>query len=59
MVYGQLPQTLPEVAMTAEVAGRTVLIAVVLGVAAVALAPLVTARRLARMDVPGTLRLVE
>jgi putative ABC transport system permease protein len=59
MVYGQLPQTLPEVAMTAEVGGRTVLIAVVLGVAAVALAPLVTARRLARMDVPGTLRLVE
>ena len=59
MVYGQLPQTLPEVAMTAEVAGRTMLIAVVLGVAAVALAPLVTARRLAHMDVPGTLRLVE
>jgi putative ABC transport system permease protein len=59
MVYGQLPQTLPEVAMTAEVAGRTVLIAVVIGVAAVALAPLVTTRRLAHMDVPGTLRLVE
>jgi len=59
MVYGQLPQTLPEVAMTAEVGGRTVLVAITLGVAAVALAPLVTARRLARMDVPGTLRLVE
>lgn len=59
MVYGQLPQTLPEVAMTAQVGARTVLIAVVLGVAAVALAPLVTARRLAHMDVPGTLRLVE
>jgi putative ABC transport system permease protein len=59
MVYGQLPQTLPEVAMTAEVAVRTALVAVALGVAAVALAPLVTARRLARMDVPGTLRLVE
>ncbi len=35
------------------------LIAVVLGVAAAALAPLVTTRRLAHMDVPGTLRLVE
>jgi putative ABC transport system permease protein len=59
MVYGQLPQTLPDVAMTADVGGRTVLIAVVLGVAAVALAPLATARRLTRMDVPATLRLVE
>jgi putative ABC transport system permease protein len=59
MVYGQLPQTLPEVAMTATVSPGTIVLAVAVGTAAVALAPLVTARRLARMDVPGTLRLVE
>jgi putative ABC transport system permease protein len=33
--------------------------AVVLGVGAVALAPLLTLRRLRRMDIPATLRVVE
>jgi putative ABC transport system permease protein len=59
MVYGQLPQTLPDVAMTASVSPTTILLAVLVGVAAVGLAPLVTARRVARMDVPATLRIVE
>jgi putative ABC transport system permease protein len=41
------------------VSAGTVLTAVVLGVVAVALAPLLTVRRLRRMDIPGTLRVVE
>jgi ABC-type antimicrobial peptide transport system permease subunit len=45
--------------MTATVSPGTIVLAVAVGTAAVALAPLVTARRLARMDVTGTLRLVE
>jgi putative ABC transport system permease protein len=36
-----------------------VLAALVLGVLAVAIAPLLTVRRLRRMDIPGTLRVVE
>lgn len=59
MVYVQLPQTLPDIGMTAAMGWRTILAALALGVAAVALAPLINARQLKRMDVPGTLRLVE
>jgi putative ABC transport system permease protein len=36
-----------------------VITVVILGVVAVALAPLFTARRMRRMNLPGTLRLVE
>jgi putative ABC transport system permease protein len=36
-----------------------VVTAIVLGVLAVAIAPLPTVRRLRRMDIPGTLRVVE
>lgn len=39
--------------------GGTVLAAVLLGAGAVAVAPLFTLRRLRRMDVPSTLRVVE
>lgn len=55
----QVPQTLPDVGVAASIGVRTVVIALALGVGAVALAPLATARTLARMDLPGTLRLVE
>jgi putative ABC transport system permease protein len=41
------------------ISGATVLTAFVLGVLAVGLAPLLTVRRLRRMDIPGTLRVVE
>jgi putative ABC transport system permease protein len=55
----QLHQTLPEFGMPASVSLATVGVAVALGVGAVALTPLVTVRRLGRMDIPATLRVVE
>jgi putative ABC transport system permease protein len=51
--------TMPEMGLDIVVSAGTVLTAVVLGVVAVALAPLLTVRRLRRMDIPGTLRVVE
>ena len=54
-----LSSTMPDMALDIIVSGRTVLTAVALGVIAVAVAPLLTLRRLQQMDVPGTLRVVE
>ncbi|MBI3256430.1 MAG: FtsX-like permease family protein [Actinobacteria bacterium] len=51
--------TLPEVGITAQLSTGTMVSAVVLGVAAVAIAPLFTLRRLLRVDVPSTLRVME
>ena len=54
-----LPTTLPDLQIVTALSGQTLLIAVVLGVVAVALAPLLTVRKLRRMDIPSTLRVVE
>ena len=51
--------TMPEMGMEVIVSGTTMLTAVLMGVVAVAVAPLLTLRKLRRMDVPGTLRVVE
>ncbi|HEY5155526.1 MAG TPA: ABC transporter permease, partial [Acidimicrobiales bacterium] len=51
--------TMPDVGLDIVVTPSTVLTAVALGVIAVAVAPLLTVRRLRRMDIPGTLRVVE
>lgn len=51
--------TMPDMAMDIAVSPATVLTAVALSVLAVSAAPLLTARRLRRMDIPGTLRVVE
>lgn len=51
--------TYPELGLPVTVAAGSLAIAVVLGVVAVALAPLLGLRRLRRMDVPATLRVVE
>jgi putative ABC transport system permease protein len=51
--------TIPDVGIDPVVSPGTLLTAVALGVIAVGLAPLLTARRLRRMDIPGTLRVVE
>ncbi len=59
LITGLLPATLPNLAIVTALAGQTVLIAVLLGVLAVALAPLLTVRKLRRMDIPSTLRVVE
>lgn len=54
-----IPQTFPDLGIVVEVAGSTLGTAVALGVVAVALAPLLTVPKLARMDLPATLRVVE
>ena len=54
-----VPDTLPDIGVVAYLAPATVATALVLGVLAVAVAPLLTVRRLRRMDIPSTLRVVE
>jgi putative ABC transport system permease protein len=59
VVSQTLPDTLPDLGLVVSISGGSVLVAALVGVIAVALAPLLTARRVRRMDVPSTLRVVE
>ncbi len=59
IITSTMSTTMPDMAMDIVVSAATVVTAVALSVIAVALAPLLTARRLRHMDVPGTLRVVE
>ncbi|MGV3759164.1 MAG: ABC transporter permease [Actinomycetota bacterium] len=59
IVVSTMRSTMPDMGIDVVISGGTVLTAVVLGVLAVAIAPLLTIRRLRRMDIPGTLRVVE
>ncbi len=59
LVRSLLPETLPDIGIVTLLAPSTVLTAVGLGVLAVALAPLLTSRKLRRMDIPSTLRVME
>jgi putative ABC transport system permease protein len=52
-------RTMPDLGLDIVVSAGTVLTALALGVIAVGVAPLLTTRRLRRMDIPGTLRVVE
>jgi putative ABC transport system permease protein len=54
-----LPSTMPDVTVQAAISSVTIWTAIVLGMLAVSIAPLFTVRRLRRMDVPSTLRVVE
>ena len=54
-----LGNTLPELGLDVTISPATLVTAAGLGVVAVAVAPLLTIRRLLHMDVPGTLRVVE
>jgi putative ABC transport system permease protein len=54
-----MPNTLPDIGMRAFLAPLSVAGAFGLAVLAVGLAPLLTARRLRRMDIPATLRVIE
>jgi putative ABC transport system permease protein len=54
-----LEEVLPELGIIASLSLETVALAALAGVGAMALAPLLTARRLRRMDVPSTLRVIE
>lgn len=59
LVQRLLPETFPDLAITTSVATRTLVVALVLGVAVVAFAPVLTYRKLRRMDIPSTLRVME
>ena len=54
-----LPGTIPDITVSIALSAETFAKAFGMGVVAVGLAPLLTARRLMRMDVPSTLRVVE
>jgi putative ABC transport system permease protein len=50
---------MPDLAAGVFLQASTLAVAAVLGVVVVALAPMFTVRRMRRMDLPGTLRLME
>jgi putative ABC transport system permease protein len=52
-------ETMPDLGVDPVVAGGTLLAAGAAGLLALGLAPLLTSRRLRRMDVPATLRVME
>ena len=54
-----LTETLPDFSLQAVIGTGTLLAVVIMGIGAVMLAPLLTVRRMRKMDLPGTLRLVE
>jgi putative ABC transport system permease protein len=59
IVHSLVPESFPEIGMVVAVAPGTYGAAVVVGLVALALAPFLTLRRLLRMDVSATLRVVE
>lgn len=59
MAATTIADVMPEIGVTATVAGVTVVEALALGVLTVALAPLLTLRRLRRTDIPSALRVME
>jgi putative ABC transport system permease protein len=59
VVTTTLRTTMPDMGLDVVISVGTIVTAVALGVLAVAIAPLLTLRRLRRMDIPGTLRVVE
>lgn len=59
VVNSVTPQTLPDLGTIVSLSPGSVLAAALIGVAAVAGAPLLTIRRLRRMSIPSTLRVVE
>lgn len=59
LVGGLLPETFPDIGVVVSVSTSTLVTAIALGVVAVGVAPLFTVRKLRRMDIPSTLRVVE
>jgi len=52
-------RTLPEFGIERYVAPATLVVAAVVGIAAVTIAPLFLIRRISKMDLPSTLRVME
>lgn len=59
VVDSTLPDTIPDLGMVTHLAATSVAVSAAVAIAAVTLAPLLSARRIRRMDVPSTLRVVE
>ena len=59
VVSSLMPNTFPELGMRIVFSPFTLALVLVMGVAAVAIAPVLTVRRLRKMDVPSTLRVME
>ena len=59
IVYGVMPETMPDVGSLVAVAPATYGLAALAGLVVVAAAPLLTLRRLRAVDIPGALRVVE
>jgi putative ABC transport system permease protein len=59
MINVLIADTLPDLGMIVSVSGQTLATAVVLGVVAMAAAPLLTLRRLRRMNIAATLKVIE
>jgi putative ABC transport system permease protein len=52
-------ETMPDIGLVMEISPMTLVTVIGLGIFAVALAPVFTVRRMRRMDLPGTLRVME
>ena len=59
VVNSSLEEILPDLGVIVSLSGPSVLLAAIAGVGAMALAPLLTVRRMRRMDIPSTLRVLE
>ena len=59
IVHSLFADTFPDLQLTAAIEPITIVIALSVGVLAVAVSPLLTAGRLYRMDIPSTLRVIE
>lgn len=59
IVHSLLGETWPEIGIAVSTSPFSIAVTVLVGVVVVALTPLVLARRVARMDIPSTLRVVE
>lgn len=55
----RIPETLPELDVPPVISAETLVLSLVLGIVAVALAPLLTLRRLRRMNVPAALKVFD
>ena len=56
VVGNTLPETLPDLGLVVSIAPASLIAVAAVGILAVALAPLLSARRIRRMDLPSTLR---
>lgn len=59
IIHSLMADTWPEIGVVRATSATTVVVTIVVGVVVVALTPLLMTRRVARMDIPSTLRVVE